>query len=108
MVVLGRLYSQMEDFYDIWVLSRSNEFTDDVLARAIRATFDRRQTGIPADAPDCLTPAFAADPAKQQQWASFIADVVAKPGSLEDLIAALEAFLIPHARAARGIGDQSV
>lgn len=107
MVVLGRANSRMKDFYDIWVLSRSNEFTDDVLTRAIRATFDRRQTDIPADAPDCLTPAFAADSAKRQQWASFVADVVAKPGSLGDVIATLEAFLMPHARAAREVGDQS-
>ena len=90
------------------MLSRSNEFTGDVLARAIRATFERRQTSIPTDIPDCLTPAFAGDPAKRQQWASFVADVAAKPGSLDDVIAALEAFLMPHARAAREVGDQLI
>ena len=105
MVFLGRANSRMKDFYDIWVLSRSNQFDGDALARAIRATFDRRQTIIPTDAPDCLTPAFAGDPAKQQQWASFIADVATKPGSLDDVIAALAAFLMPHARAARDLSD---
>ena len=44
MVVLGRANSRMKDFYDIWVLSRSNEFTDDVLTRAIRA--DRKSTRL--------------------------------------------------------------
>lgn len=107
MVMLGRANSRMKDFYDIWVLSRSNEFAGDTLARAIRATFDRRNTSIPTDVPDCLTPEFADDPAKQQQWASFVADVATKPGSLENVIAALEAFLMPHARAAREVGEQS-
>lgn len=107
MVVLGRANSRMKDFYDIWVLSRSNDFTGDALAKAIHATFGRRQTSIPTDAPDCLTLAFARDPAKQQQWASFVADVAAKPGSLEDVVAALEGFLMPHARATREVGDQS-
>lgn len=103
MVLLGRANSRMKDFYDIWVLSRSNQFDVDDLARAIRATFERRQTVIPVDAPDCLTPAFAGDPAKQQQWASFIADVATKPGSLNEVIADLAGFLMPHARAARGL-----
>ncbi len=42
MVMLGRANSRMKDFYDIWILSRSFAFTDDRLARAIKATFQRR------------------------------------------------------------------
>jgi hypothetical protein len=40
-VMLGRTNSRMKDFYDIWVLSRTSEFKDDQLARAIAATFPR-------------------------------------------------------------------
>ena len=105
MVILGRANSRMKDFYDIWVLSRSNEFADDRLARAIRATFERRKTVIPTDFPDCLTSEFAEDAAKQQQWFSFVADVATKPGALSGVIADLAAFLMLHARAARNFTD---
>lgn len=103
MVFLGRANSRMKDFYDIWVLSRSHEFADDALARAIRATFDRRTTEVPLDVPDCLTPAFAGDPAKQQQWSAFVADVAMQPGSLADVVIDLQKFLMPHALTARDL-----
>ena len=104
MVVLGRANSRMKDFYDIWVLSRSNQFAGDELSRAICATFDRRKTPIPAEVPDCLTPAFANDPAKQQQWTSFVADVAMRPGALAEVVSDLAAFLLPQAAAARALG----
>jgi predicted nucleotidyltransferase component of viral defense system len=68
MVMLGRANSRMKDLYDIWVLSRTTEFKGDALARAIAATFTRRKTEIPSELPDALTPAFAADTTKVQQW----------------------------------------
>jgi hypothetical protein len=45
------------------------------LARAIAATFARRNTAIPTDRPDALTRAFAEDPAKKRQWAAFAQNV---------------------------------
>lgn len=100
MVRLGRANSRMKDFYDIWVLSRSHEFTDDKLARAIRATFERRSTPIPTTSPDCLTQGFANDAVKAQQWTSFVRDVATQPGALTKVVADLDAFLTPHAQAA--------
>jgi hypothetical protein len=100
MVMLGRANSRMKDFYDIWLLSRSYEFTGDGLARAIAATFVRRKTPIPTELPDALTRAFAADPAKVQQWSSFVDDVAVKPGDLASVIDDLAAFVTPHAAAA--------
>ena len=47
MVALGRANSRMKDFYDIWLLSQSFPFDDDRQARAIAATFERRETEIP-------------------------------------------------------------
>jgi Nucleotidyl transferase AbiEii toxin, Type IV TA system len=88
----------MKDFYDIWVLARSNEFA---LPRAIRATFDRRGTQIPAVRPDALTAAFAADAMKQQQWTSFVENIVVQPGTLAEVIQDIAAFLMPRAEAAR-------
>lgn len=101
MVMLGRANSRMKDLYDIWVLARTSEFKGDRLARAIAATFARRKTEIPSELPDALTPAFAEDAAKVQQWDAFVADVAFQPGTLVDVIKDLAAFLMPHAAAAR-------
>jgi len=59
MVAFGRANSRMKDFYDIWILSKTFRFAEDRMARAIAATFARRQTAIPTEEPDGLTSAFA-------------------------------------------------
>jgi len=104
MVMLGRANSRMKDFYDIWILSRSFDFTDDRLARAIAATFERRETPIPTELPDALTDAFAKDEQKQRQWHAFLEDVAHDPGDLTDVIAEIATFLMPHAVAAARLG----
>ncbi len=103
MVMLGRANSRMKDLYDIWVLSRTYKFKGDRLARAIAATFTRRKTKIASELPDTLSPAFAEDPAKMQQWNSFVADVAFQPGPLADVVKDLAAFLMPHAIAAQAV-----
>jgi predicted nucleotidyltransferase component of viral defense system len=107
LVMLGRTTSRMKDLYDIWVLSRTYEFKGDGLARAIAATFARRKTEIPSEPPDALTPTFAADPAKIQQWNSFAEDVAFQPGSLADVVRDLAAFLMPYASKAQAIDTAS-
>lgn len=47
--------------------SQSFPFDDDRLARVIAATFKRRETEVPVNLPDALTPAFAEDEQKQRQ-----------------------------------------
>jgi predicted nucleotidyltransferase component of viral defense system len=101
MVRLGRANSRMKDFYDIWILAQSYDFDGDRLARAILATFARRTTEVPAERPDALTPAFAEDKTKQQQWAAFLADIAVTPGTLAEVIEDLAAFLMPQAEEAR-------
>jgi hypothetical protein len=108
MVALGRTNSRMKDFYDIWVLARTFPFADDRLPRAIAATFARRNTAIPAEPPDALTPAFAADQSKQVQWYAFVQDVAIDPGPLDRVIADLATFLMPRAMAAAGLAPPSV
>lgn len=102
MVALGTTNSRMKDYYDLWVLSQSFEFDRDRLAAAIAATFARRRTKVPEELPDALTLAFAELPVKQQQWEAFKRDVAIDPGSLHDVVGAIEAFLMPAAAAARG------
>lgn len=100
MVMLGRANSRMKDFYDIWILSRSFDFSDDRLARAIAATFVRRRTPIPTELPDALTDAFAKDEQKRRQWYAFVEGVAHDPGDLTDVIAKIATFLMPHAAVA--------
>lgn len=97
MVMLGRVNSRMKDFYDIWILSRSFDFDYDRLARAIAATFERRETAIP----EGLTDAFAKDEQKQRQWRAFVKGVAHSPGDLTNVVAEIAAFLMPHALAAK-------
>ena len=108
MVALGRANSRMKDFYDIWILSNSFDFDGDRLSRAIAATFARRNTAIPVDLPDALTPAFANDEQKLRQWNAFVRDVSAKPGSLREVVANLAGFLMPHAIQARTSNNSSI
>ncbi len=101
MVAFGRANSRMKDFYDIWILTKTFDFAKDRLARAVAATFARRQTTIPTEAPDALTPAFAEDPLKQRQWAAFAADLDGAPKQLQTVIDGLTPFLMDAAAAAR-------
>lgn len=103
MVDLGRANSRMKDFYDIWLLAKSFRFEDDRLARAIAATFARRQTSIPAELPDALSAEFAADVAKARQWKAFIEDLAVDPGTLGNVVGELAESLMPHAERARAL-----
>jgi Nucleotidyl transferase AbiEii toxin, Type IV TA system len=107
MVVLGRANSRMKDFHDIWTLSRIYDFSHDGLDRAIAATFARRKTPIPIEPPDALTPAFAADPSKQQQWMAFLRGIAADAVPIPDIIDGLREFVMPHARRAQQIAEKA-
>lgn len=104
MVELDTANSRMKDFYDIWTLAVRREFGGRVLSQAIRATFDRRKTPVPATAPIALTAAFAEQPVKRTQWQAFLRKgrVDASGSSLLEVAGALRDFLMPPARAAAG------
>jgi len=104
MVQLGMANSRMKDFYDVAVLARDFDFEGELLAQAIRATFDRRKTPLPATTPIALTAAFAEDPTKKTQWSGFIRKAgVGVAGSLPETIAEVRAFVeAPLAAAANG------
>ena len=72
MVVLGAKNSRMRDFFDVYALAVRESFDGDVLARSLRATFERRRTEIPATLPIALTPAFADVEGKRAQWFGFL------------------------------------
>lgn len=97
MVWLGIANSRMKDFYDIWIIMQKFPLEGQVLSTAIEATFARRQTPLPTDAPLALTQAFANDAAKQTQWKAFLRKNALPVDDLTfpDIIKALHDFLIP-------------
>lgn len=72
MVVLDMANTRMKDFFDIWILAEGREFSGELLASAIEATFRRRGTALPLSTPVALTPSFHSAPAKQTQWRAYL------------------------------------
>jgi predicted nucleotidyltransferase component of viral defense system len=104
MVALGRANTRMKDFYDIWSLSRTQPFEGDRLARAITATFARRNTPIPVEPPDALTAAFSQDVSKQRQWQAFLDGIEVAAIPLDQITSAIRDFIMPHAAVALSRG----
>ncbi len=103
-VVLGATNGRMKDFYDLWMMSRHFAFEGALLAKAIAATFARRQTPLPTDIPVGLSQNFGTDADAIRRWGFFTSRNVLseQPGSLEEVIAALRDFLMPAIRLASG------
>ncbi len=97
---LGIANSRMKDFFDLWILSRHTDFDGDTLRRAIRATFDRRQTVLPPGVPFGLTDDFARDEQKQRQWQAFLGKNRLEALELDVIVQALRDFLLPAIGAA--------
>ena len=94
-VELGMANSRMKDYYDLWIISQAFDIDRSRLARAISATFARRGTAVPEAVPAGLSRTFAEDAVKRRQWESFKRDLGVDPGPLENVVGALEAFLMP-------------
>jgi hypothetical protein len=72
MTALGMLNSRLKDYYDLYSLSRGCDATPAVIAKAIVATFERRNTVVPDSWPVGLTSEFASDVMKRRQWDAFL------------------------------------
>ena len=106
MVWLGIANSRMKDFYDIWIIMQKFPLEGQVLSTAIEATFARRQTPLPTEAPLALTQVFANDVAKQTQWKAFLRKNALPMDGLTfpDIITALHDFLMsPTLASAKGL-----
>ena len=100
MVHLGIANSRMKDFFDAWFLSQTFSFEGSMLASAIRATFDRRQTAVPEIRPLALTATFYEDDSKQRQWKAFCSRAAVTDRTLENVVTTLAPFLGPALAAA--------
>jgi predicted nucleotidyltransferase component of viral defense system len=70
--LLGMTNSRMKDYFDLSVLLDRESLDIDLMAQAIKATFERRGMTVPASLPVGLTDEFAHDPARQSLWQAFI------------------------------------
>jgi len=70
--ILGITNSRMKDYFDLDLLLQDCQVDDAELRRAVAATFQRRQSPLPAELPIGLSDVFAADAGKRTQWAAFL------------------------------------
>jgi hypothetical protein len=106
MVELGIDNSRMKDFFDLAVIAKTSALEGSILVEALRATFARRGTPLPASTPIALTSEFAADPAKSRQWGAFVRKAQLQAHDLTEVIPLLDALLSPPIRAA--VNDESL
>ncbi len=96
MVALGIANSRIKDFYDVWVIAKKLEINGDLLAGAVKATFQNRETELSKDKLTVFEEAFATDENKQKLWAAFLSkNTLQSELSFTGLIEQLRAFLEP-------------
>lgn len=101
MVALEFENTRLKDFYDIWMLSRSFDFDGAILSKALRRTFERRQTALPIELPIALSEQFSEDTAKMNQWKNFGKRILANDlPPLREVTEQLQRFLLPVAAGA--------
>ncbi len=70
--LLGMANSRLKDYLDLYVLLGNEQIDDQVLAKAIKATFNRRGMDPPEALPIGLTDKFANDPSRESMWKAFL------------------------------------
>jgi hypothetical protein len=90
MVSLGIANTRMKDYFDLWILARHATIDRAILSQAVQATFARRGTAIPVGTPLGLSPPFAADPMKRQQWKAFLAKSKLTAPGLDEVVVVLQ------------------
>jgi hypothetical protein len=92
----------MKDFFDVWMLAHTSDFSGADLGAAILATFRKRGTEL-TTAPQAFEDDFAFDPSKQSQWAGFLKRMRPSeaPSAFSDVVASIRVFLQPVYEALR-------
>jgi hypothetical protein len=106
MVSLGLANSRMKDLHDVRSLGHDFEFEGGSLSNAIKKTFARRETALPAETTLVFTAEFFDDTDKKKQWAAFcnknrnyVPDI-----SLEKVCGEIATFLLPLVNGLNGKG----
>lgn len=101
-VSLGFVNTRMKDFYDIAMMARHFDFSGNTLARAIRATFLRRRTPLPAGVPDGLSEDFSTRADVQARWRAFNTRerLTMKADDFPQVVREIRDFVLPPLRGA--------
>lgn len=71
MIKLGLLNSRMKDFYDVYTILTGGDLNDEDLRKAIRATFENRNTVYDDNHP-LFSEEFRNDPMRNNRWKSYL------------------------------------
>lgn len=100
--LLGMTNSRVKDYLDLAVLLARETLDIELLAQAIKATFERRGMAVPTILPVGLTDEFAHDASRQALWSAFLKKNELASEPLADIVERLRAALGPAlSRAAR-------
>lgn len=98
MVEKGFANSRMKDFFDVWTMLDSFDVDENLVKRALAATFKRRGTEVDMSPPTCFSEEFAHDSVKATQWRAFLRkNAIAEkcPGDFAEIVGYLAAMIIP-------------
>jgi hypothetical protein len=93
--LLGMTNSRVKDYFDLSVLLERETLDADLLAQAIKATFERRGMAVPTELPVGLTDEFAHDASRQALWQSFVKKNELDPEPLAAIVGRLRLALEP-------------
>ena len=93
--LLGMTNSRLKDYFDLSVLLERETLDTDLLAQAIKATFERRCISVPDAVPIGLTDEFAHDPSRQSLWLAFLKKNELLPEPLPAIVDRLRSALAP-------------
>ena len=91
--LLGMTNSRLKDYLDVSVLLERETLDTDLLAQAIKATFERRGMAVPDDLPIGLTDEFAHDASRQSLWQRFLKTNELEPAPLPVIVDRLRSTL---------------
>ena len=88
MVRHAELNSRLKDYYDLWLISKTFDFSGQSLRKAIETTFKKRDTELPIERPIALTFEFAA--INQIRWENFLKKMNLESRESEDFVNIVE------------------
>ncbi len=98
--LLGMTNTRLKDYFDLSVLLERETLDTDLLAQAIKATFERRGMAVPDGLPVGLMDEFANDASRQALWLAFLKKNELLPEPLPDIVGRLSIGLAPALNAA--------
>lgn len=93
--LLGMTNSRVKDYFDLSVLLERESLDADLLAQAIKATFERRGMTVPTRLPVGLTDEFAHDASRKALWRAFVKKNDLAPEPLAAIVGRLRLALEP-------------